>query len=54
MYAKDGLVDDSGKRKEIHYLCAVAPHVNRPILAKALVVEAVYLRDLPGLVVSPN
>jgi len=54
VHAKDGLVDDGGKRKEVHYLCAVAPHVYRPIFAKALIVKAIHLCDLTRLVVASN
>jgi hypothetical protein len=52
--AEDSLVDERSQRKAVENFCAMAPHVDRSILAQALVVKAVHLSDLPTLVVASN
>ena len=51
VHAEDPAVHKGCERHVVEELCAVAPHVRAPVLADALVVEAVRLRDLPALVV---
>lgn len=43
--------DERGEREEVEQVREVPPDVRAPVLAEALVVEAVHLRDLPTLVV---
>lgn len=43
---EDLLVDDGRQGKKVHYLCAVAPHVDAAVLAQTLVIKTVNLRDL--------
>ena len=52
--AKYLLVDQSSQGQEIEYFSAVAPHVDRAVLAQTLIVKAVDLRDLPALVVASD
>jgi len=47
-------VDDGREAEVVEDLGAVAPHGDGAVLAQALVVEAVHLRDLPALVVAPD
>lgn len=54
MHAKDLLVNDGAQREVVEDLGAVPPDVDAAILAKALIVEAVHLSDLPGLMVSAD
>ena len=54
MDAKDTAVDDGAEGEVIEHLAAPAPDVGRAVLALALVVEAVHLRDLARLVVAAN
>jgi len=54
VYAKNFIIDDCCKGQVVKNGGAVAPHVGRPILAKALIVEAINLGDLSALVVSPD
>mmetsp|Transcript_3210 Transcript_3210/g.13928 ORF Transcript_3210/g.13928 Transcript_3210/m.13928 type:complete len:312 (+) Transcript_3210:1674-2609(+) len=54
VHAEDAVVDDRRERQVIEDVRAVAPHVDAAVLAKALVVEAVHLRDLPRLVVAAD
>lgn len=49
---EDLVVDESCQGQEVEKICEVLPHVRVAILAQALVVEAVHLRDLAGLVVA--
>ena len=48
------VVDEGGEREEIKEIGEEAPDVGVAVLAQALVVEAVHLRDLPRLVVPAN
>ena len=54
MDAKHFLVDQSSQREEIEYFSAVAPHIDRPVLAQTFVVKAVDLRDLAAFVVASD
>ena len=49
---EDLVVDQGGKRQVVEQIGEVFPHVGIAVLAQALVVEAVHLRDLPRLMVS--
>mmetsp|Transcript_7641 Transcript_7641/g.22879 ORF Transcript_7641/g.22879 Transcript_7641/m.22879 type:complete len:248 (-) Transcript_7641:431-1174(-) len=46
-------VHQGGQRQVVKHLNAVPPHVQRSVLAEALVIKSVDLRDLPRLVVPP-
>lgn len=46
--AEDVVVDDGGEGEVVEDLGAVAPHVHRPVLPQALVVEAVHLVVVGG------
>ena len=50
--AEDLSVDQGGQGKVVEKVREVLPHVGVSVLAEALVVEAVDLRDLTGLVVA--
>lgn len=54
MHAEHAAVHDRAEREVVEHLAAPPPHVAAPVLALALVVEAVHLRDLPRLVVPPD
>ena len=55
VHGKDAaVVDRGGQREVVEAVGAGAPHVGVAVLAHALVVEAVDLRDLPRLVVPPD
>ena len=47
-------LDEGGEGEEIEEVGKVAPYVRITIFAQAFIVEAVYLRDLPAFVVSPE
>lgn len=38
----------------VKYVRAVSPHVDRSILAQALVIETIHLSDLPALVIPSD
>ena len=50
--AEDLPVDERREGQVVEEVGEVLPHVGVAVLAQALVVEAVDLRDLPGLVVA--
>ena len=50
--AEDLILDDSREGQMVEHVRDVLPHVRVAVLAQALVVEAVHLRDLPALVVT--
>lgn len=52
MDAEDLIIDDGSQWEEIKHLRAVLPNIQASILPKALVVEAINLRDLPRFVVA--
>ena len=52
MEAEDLVVDQRGEGEVVEEVGEVFPHVGVAVLAQALVVEAVDLRDLAGLVVA--
>ena len=54
VHAQNAVVDQRGEGEVIEDVGAVAPHVDTAILAQALVVKAVHLRDLPTLVVTAD
>ena len=54
MHTKYASIDDGTQREIIEDFAAPAPHVAAAVLALAFVVEPVYLRDLPRLVVSTD
>ena len=54
MNAENLLVNDGRQWQEVHYLCAVAPDIDRAILAQALIVKAIDLRYLPRLMIASN
>ena len=49
---EDLVVDERGEGEVVEEVGEVLPHVGVAVLAEALVVESVHLRDLPGLVVA--
>ena len=54
MHTEYLVVDDGRQGEVVKDVAAVAPDIDRPVLAQALVVEPVHLRDLPRLVIPPN
>lgn len=50
--AEDLVVDQRGKRQVVEQVGEVLPHVRVAVLAQALVIEAIHLRDLARLVVA--
>ena len=52
--AQNLVFDKSRQAQVVEDLRAVTPHVHRSVFAKALVVEAVHLSDLPTFVVAPD
>jgi len=54
VHAEDAVLDERGEREVVKDVDAVAPHVDGAVLAQALVVEAVDLRDLARLVVAAD
>ena len=54
MHRKYLPLDDGTETQIIEDLRTVAPHVDAPVFAQALVIEAVYLGDLSGFVVSAD
>mmetsp|Transcript_33163 Transcript_33163/g.105757 ORF Transcript_33163/g.105757 Transcript_33163/m.105757 type:complete len:344 (+) Transcript_33163:85-1116(+) len=54
VHAEDLVLDQRRERQVVEDLCAVPPDVDRAVLAQALVIKAVHLRDLPRLVVAPQ
>jgi hypothetical protein len=51
---EDPSVDHGRQRDVVEQFCTISPHVDRAVLAQALVVEAIDLGDLPALVVSAD
>ena len=47
MHAKDLLVDDGRQGQKVHNFSAIAPYIDRAVLAKALIIEPIDLCDLP-------
>lgn len=54
MNAQDAVIDERREAEVVENVCAVAPHVDRAVLSKALVVKPVHLRDLARLVVAAD
>lgn len=54
MDVEDPSVDHGRQRDVVEQFCTISPHVDRAVLAQALVVEAIDLGDLPALVVSAD
>mmetsp|Transcript_31083 Transcript_31083/g.91139 ORF Transcript_31083/g.91139 Transcript_31083/m.91139 type:complete len:336 (-) Transcript_31083:76-1083(-) len=54
VHAEDLVLDQRRERQVVEDLCAVPPDVDRAVLAQALVIKAVHLRDLPRLVVASD
>lgn len=52
MHTEDLIVDYGRNSEVVEQVGAVPPHIQRPVLLHALVVEAVHLRDYTGLVVA--
>mmetsp|Transcript_4466 Transcript_4466/g.20266 ORF Transcript_4466/g.20266 Transcript_4466/m.20266 type:complete len:299 (-) Transcript_4466:489-1385(-) len=52
--AEDLVLDSRRQGQVVEHVGDVLPHVRVAVLAQALVVEAVHLRDLPALVVTPD
>lgn len=51
--AEELILDDSSQGKVIEELSQALPDVGVSVLAAALIVKSINLRDLPGLVISP-
>ena len=47
MHAKDLLVNYSCQGQKVHNLSAIAPYIDRAVLAKTLIIKAINLCDLP-------
>jgi hypothetical protein len=54
MHAEHAAVHERAKCEVVEHLAAPTPDVRRAVLSYALVVKAVYLSDLPTLMVPPN
>ncbi len=54
MQAEDLVVDEGGEGEVVEEIGEVFPDVGVAVLAQALVVEAVHLRDLARFVVAPQ
>ena len=54
MNAENFVINNCGQRKVVEDLSAVAPDVDRTVLAKAFIIEAINLGNLTGLVVTAN
>lgn len=54
MHIKNPSIDHGRKRYIVEEFCTISPHVDRAILAQALVVEAIHLRDLSALMVASD
>ena len=52
MQAENLVLDNCRQRKQIEQVGIILPHISVAVLAKALVIEAVDLRDLTRLMVS--
>ena len=52
MQTEDFLFDNCGQGQVVEQVSEVLPHVGVAVLAQALVVEPVHLRDLPRLVIA--
>lgn len=48
------IVDQSCQSQVVKDLSAIAPHIDRAVLAQALIVEAIDLGDLSRLMISSN
>jgi len=53
-HAEDLILDDRRERQVVENLSTISPNVDRAVLSKALVVKAIYLRNLPRLVVAAD
>ena len=54
MHAEHATIHDRAKRKVVKDFAAPPPHIRRAVLALALVVEAVDLRNLPRFMVAAD
>ena len=54
METEDFIFDYSGKRQEVEKLSEELPDVCVSVFSLALIVKAIDLRDLSGLVISPQ
>jgi hypothetical protein len=54
MHTEHPPIHDRAQAQVVKHVAAVPPHVDRPVFALALVVEAVDLGDLAGLVVAAD
>lgn len=54
MHAEDFIIDDCCQSQVVEDGGAISPHVGRSVLAQALVVETVHLRDLSALMVAAD
>jgi hypothetical protein len=54
VHAEDGIVHDSCQGEVIEDISAIPPYIERSVFAKALIVEAVDLRDLSAFVVASD
>lgn len=54
MEAKDFILNDCRQRQEIEQICVIFPNICIAVFAQTLIVEAVDLRNLPGLVIAPE
>jgi hypothetical protein len=54
VYAKDLIVDDNAQSEKVKHVGEVVPHVGIAVLPRALCIEAVGLRNAPGLMVPSN
>lgn len=54
MYTENSLIDDRSQGQEVKYLGAISPHINGTIFSQALIIEAIYLSNLPTFVISSD
>ena len=54
VHAEHLVVDDGRQTQIVEDLRAIPPHIDRSVLAQALVVKAIHLRNLAGLVVASD
>lgn len=54
MDSEDRAIDDGCQSQIVENIGAVAPDIDRAVLAQALVIEAIDLRYLSGLVIAAN
>ncbi len=52
MKAEEAVLNDCRDWEEVEQMCEAVPDIGVPVFTAAFIVKAVYLGNLPGLVVS--